>query len=1205
MLITSWFKLTANAVSRMARRRSGKRLHRLRNRPGRMALKSAEVLEVRLMLSSSLVYEAATNGALTLRQSGDELQIVDSNQPATILAHEKLANISEGVQIVGKQSDVVLTVDSSVVQVTGGISFDGASSGTATFTFRTPAGADNLTIDSPLTGQNRISGTNGGTSFEAVTVKNVANLVIDTGANDQGVSNGDQIAFSSLSTTGLTALTIETGAGDDVLDLRGLAGSSDLAVTVSGGAGDDLYKFGPNSSGSVQLNEPHGGNDTLDFSAVTSAVTLDLSKTEAQTAYGSLKLTLSAGDAIENVTGGTGADKLTGNELDNVITGGGGNDTLAGGVGDDTYKIGNAWGAVTITDAGGDDTLDFSAVSTDVTVAKQADGTFSIVSGSSSLSLSNIEGLVGGTGRNTLDFSATSSGVVVNLATGISTDFARISGFRDITGSRGDDTLVGNDLANTILGGEGGDVLSGGGGVDVIDGGIGTDRLLESRDVNFTLTDTQLTTTGVGITGSEVDTLVSIELASLTGGASSNTIDASSFSGAVTLDGGSTVPLSLLNGGTGVRRTDLDKIDLLVTDPATGVFTTQLSKLNQGAGVRGTGATGILGKDFRITLTDGKTIDVDLTDTTLTIQDVINAIHAAASAVAPNRLSIGVDASTADGLLLEDSLSAGGDLTVTALNGSLAASDLGILKAGAGRILHGSSIADISADLRVTLRDGTRVEIDLSGLTTFQEVLDTLNLANGNLSADLNATGTGLVLKDASQGGGTFGVVSLNGAHAAADLGLSGSASGGVINGTNIATGALRLDGRGDPDVLTGGSGDDTIFVSGNDTVTGGAGTDTIVVTRDANMTLTDTQLKIFVGATSTISETVTLASGIEKARLTGGDSANTIDASAFTKGSVTLIGGDGSDVLKGGSGDDLLSGGLGLDTLDGGGGTNTAVEAGVRGVVVGTTASSTLDLAEGTSESAQFTLPGTATGGTFTLTFKGQTTEPIAFNADAASVAVALLRLGVIDPGDIQVSKAASGNSWTIAFSGKAGGIDQPDMTADGSKLTGGANKTITVARTQGSVGLNQLTSIQQVYLRGSSGNDLLDASGFTGRVTLRGGLGNDVLRGGSGDDDIDGGSGNDRISGGGGADILTGGLGIDTLVESRDVSFTLTNTSLTVSGGEVDTISGFEAAELTGGDSANTIDASAFTGLSEDTTLATLNHGQGIGATSGSTLR
>src|SRR5262249_27336764 len=152
----------------------------------------------------------------------------------------------------------------------------------------------------------------------------------------------------------------------------------------------------------------------------------------------------------------------------------------------------------------------------------------------------------------------------------------------------------------------------------------------------------------------------------------------------------------------------------------------------------------------------------------------------------------------------------------------------------------------------------------------------------------------------------------------------------------------------GDADELTGGAGDDIFLVSGNDTVTGGAGTDTIVVARDADMTLTDGELTIFVAATTTVSETVTLASGIEQAQLTGGDNANTLDASAFTLGSVTLIGGDGDDVLKGGAGDDTLSGGLGVDTLDGGGGTNTATEAGVRGVVVGTSASSTLDLGEG-----------------------------------------------------------------------------------------------------------------------------------------------------------------------------------------------------------------------------------------------------------------
>src|SRR6185436_4438058 len=122
---------------------------------------------------------------------------------------------------------------------------------------------------------------------------------------------------------------------------------------------------------------------------------------------------------------------------------------------------------------------------------------------------------------------------------------------------------------------------------------------------------------------------------------------------------------------------------------------------------------------------------------------------------------------------------------------------------------------------------------------------------------------------------------------------------------------------------------------------------------------LTDGQLKLFVDDTTTVSETVTLTSGIEQARLTGGDSANTLDASAFTKGSVTLIGGDGDDTLKGGSGDDILSGGLGLDTIHGDGGTNTVSEAAPRAVLIGTSASSTLDLAEGSNEVVTLSLPG------------------------------------------------------------------------------------------------------------------------------------------------------------------------------------------------------------------------------------------------------
>ena len=70
-------------------------------------------------------------------------------------------------------------------------------------------------------------------------------------------------------------------------------------------------------------------------------------------------------------------------------------------------------------------------------------------------------------------------------------------------------------------------------GNDSFDGGAGTDRVIESGDVNFVLTNASLT--GVG-----TDTLVSVEQVSLTAAASgNNTINASAFTaGPVTLVGG-------------------------------------------------------------------------------------------------------------------------------------------------------------------------------------------------------------------------------------------------------------------------------------------------------------------------------------------------------------------------------------------------------------------------------------------------------------------------------------------------------------------------------------------------------------------------------------------------------------------------------------------------------------------------------------------
>ena len=92
------------------------------------------------------------------------------------------------------------------------------------------------------------------------------------------------------------------------------------------------------------------------------------------------------------------------------------------------------------------------------------------------------------------------------------------------------------------------------------------------------------------------------------------------------------------------------------------------------------------------------------------------------------------------------------------------------------------------------------------------------------------------------------------------------------------------------------------------------------------------------------------------------------------------------------------------------------------------------------------------ATGGTFTLTFSGQTTAPIAFNATAAQVDAALEALSNIGADDVAVTGAAGG-PYTVEFTGALGNTDVAEMTADGTGLTGGgANVAVVAPRPRGS---------------------------------------------------------------------------------------------------------------------------------------------------------
>ena len=112
---------------------------------------------------------------------------------------------------------------------------------------------------------------------------------------------------------------------------------------------------------------------------------------------------------------------------------------------------------------------------------------------------------------------------------------------------------------------------------------------------------------------------------------------------------------------------------------------------------------------------------------------------------------------------------------------------------------------------------------------------------------------------------------------------------------------------------------------------------------------------------------------------------------------------------------------------------------------------------------------------------------------------------------------------------------------------------------------------------INGSGGDDTL--TGGTANDTLNGGSGSDFLVGGQGNDILRGqGSGLDTLSGGPGDDVIDGGAGFDHLSESADVSFTVTDSSL--SGLGDDTLIEIQLAQLFGGSSANDIDGTAFSG-------------------------
>jgi hypothetical protein len=154
-----------------------------------------------------------------------------------------------------------------------------------------------------------------------------------------------------------------------------------------------------------------------------------------------------------------------------------------------------------------------------------------------------------------------------------------------------------------------------------------------------------------------------------------------------------------------------------------------------------------------------------------------------------------------------------------------------------------------------------------------------------------------------------------------------GNSDGAIYFYENISS--VTLNGNTGNNILIGKSGDDLLNgKDGNDRLTGKAGDDTLNGGNGSDRLVESANIDFILSDTKFIGQGTDRLISIETATLTGGEGNNLINASAFTKGSVSLNGAGGDDILyggskkdniKGGADDDILYGNQGNDDLFGG----------------------------------------------------------------------------------------------------------------------------------------------------------------------------------------------------------------------------------------------------------------------------------------------
>ena len=524
------------------------------------------------------------------------------------------------------------------------------------------------------------------------------------------------------------------------------------------------------------------------------------------------------------------ADEIRGQDGDDTLVGLAGNDTLNGQDGDDSLR-----GDI------GDDTL------------------------------------IGGIGTDWASYANASGNVTVDLSAAQPRSFGAdgndsLSSIENVLGGNGNDSILGDGLANLLDGGNGNDTLDGGNGDDTLDGGAGNDWASYANAGGAVTVDLSAGTSS-GADGN--DDLTEIENVlggigndSILGDGLNNRLDGGN--GDDRLDGGA--GNDALNGGAGNDTviggqgfdsldggTDIDLVDF---SAVTGDIFKNGTSNNfdfDGVSARVVGFERFLlgsGNDFVFfgTATQSATLDGGVGNDVIVSGSGDDSLF---GGTGNDFLNGGEGNDTLDGGIGDDVLSDDGG------NDSIFGG------VGNDELTHfdfGGAAAD------ATLDGG--------------EGDDTLDGGAGNDWASYANAG-GAVTVDLSAG-------TSSGADGSDDLKGIENVLGGIGNDSILGDGLNN--------VLDGGNGDDTVlsFV-GDDSVVGGDGSDSLIGNEGADTLLGGTGSDTLLGNEQADS----LAGGDNNDLLQGGQDTDTLDGGA---GDDTLAGGTGENRLTGGDGNDFAS---------------------------------------------------------------------------------------------------------------------------------------------------------------------------------------------------------------------------------------------------------------------------------------------------------